>query len=161
MRIMIFGPPGAGKSTLALRLGLETGLQVFHIDHYFFKAPNIHVDRETAMAELRASLPNDNWIIEGNHGAAIEYLAAKASRIIVIKCNPFISVGRILKRSWQNDPELKTCISEGWVDTLSWQFIWFTLWTFPKSFSQTIARVERAARVPLVYTNNVRLFELV
>ncbi len=35
-RVVIMGPGGAGKSTLARTLGERTGLPVFHLDQYFW-----------------------------------------------------------------------------------------------------------------------------
>ncbi len=34
-RVVIVGPPGGGKSTLAHRLGARHGLPVFHLDHTY------------------------------------------------------------------------------------------------------------------------------
>lgn len=136
MRIFIFGPPGAGKSTLAFELGNKMGLPVFHIDHYFFKAPNIHVAVEEAMAELKSTIPSNNWIVEGNHGAALPYLTEQSDHVIVLEVAPVICLFRVLKRSFQNNAQLKKAISEGWEEKLSWQFIWFILRLFPRNFGK-------------------------
>ena len=36
-RIAIFGPTGAGKTTLALKLSQKLDLNCYHLDKYFFK----------------------------------------------------------------------------------------------------------------------------
>jgi adenylate kinase family enzyme len=143
MKIFIFGPPGAGKSTLAFECGKRTRLPVFHIDHFFFKAPNIHISKEEGLRELKGTLPDDDWIVEGNHGAALDYVAEKADHVIIMNINPLLCTYRIIKRHIQNDPVLKKAVSEGWEETLCWQFIWFTLRLFPKNFLQQTARIEQ------------------
>jgi adenylate kinase family enzyme len=37
-KVMIFGRPGSGKSTFALKLSQTTGLPLYHLDKYFFES---------------------------------------------------------------------------------------------------------------------------
>lgn len=37
-RICIFGRPGSGKSTFALKLHQQTGTSLYHLDKYFYTA---------------------------------------------------------------------------------------------------------------------------
>jgi adenylate kinase family enzyme len=155
MRCFIFGPPGSGKSTCAFRLSHELGLPVFHMDHFFFKAPNIHISTEEAMKELKNRLPHDDWIIEGNHGDALEYLAERADCVYILNVHPLTCIYRIIKRHFQNDPFLKKAVSEGWQETLSWQFIWFTLHLFPKNFPRQIEQIKRLCKGRVYIGNEV------
>ena len=45
-RILIIGCGGAGKSTLARRLGEKTGLPVVHLDKLYWRPGWQHVTRE-------------------------------------------------------------------------------------------------------------------
>lgn len=160
MKIFIFGPPGAGKSTLAFDLGSKMECPVFHVDHYFFKAPNIHVSVEEAMREMKAVLPKDNWIIEGNHGAVLPYLLKRADHVIVLEVAPLICLYRVFKRYFQNDPHLKQAISEGWEEKMSWQFVWFILRLFPKNFGRQRQQIEELANGKVYRIKNSRAVDL-
>lgn len=159
MRIFIFGPPGAGKSTLAFRLGRELDLPVFHIDHYFFKAPNIHIGLVEALAELKTALPQDNWIIEGNHGAVLSLLTEQADHTIILEVSPLLCLYRVVKRYYQNDPRLKKAISAGWEEKLSWQFSWFILRLFPKNFKKQKEQIKELAKGKIYFIKNGRRFD--
>lgn len=160
MKIFIFGPPGAGKSTLAFELGKKTGLPVFHVDHYFFKGPNIHVSVGEAMKELKTVLPKDNWIIEGNHGAVLPFLTKKADHTIVLQVSPFISLFRVCKRYIQQDPKLKQAISKGWEEKMSWQFAWFILRLFPKNFVRQKQQIQERSQGKVHLIKNSRRFDI-
>lgn len=159
MKILVFGPPGAGKSTLAFAGGRQTGLPVFHLDHYFFKAPNIHVGTEEALRELALALPSDNWIVEGNHGDALPYLCEKADHVIVLKVSPWVCVYRVIKRYIQQDPHLKKAISVGWEEKLSWQFLWFTFWIFPKFLPKNEKLIEAHCSGQVHYVKRAKNFD--
>ncbi len=160
MKIFIFGPPGAGKSTLAFKLGSELDLAVFHIDHYFFKAPDIHIASAEAMLELKAALPKDKWIIEGNHGAVLPYLTEQADHVIILEASPLICLLRVVKRYYQKDTQLKKAISEGWEEKLSWQFTWFILRLFPRNFANQKQQIQAMAKGRVHLVKNSRRFDL-
>lgn len=141
MKIFIFGPPGSGKSTLAFEIQKRTNLPLFHLDHFFFKAPNIHVPTSDALKELWETLPNSDWIVEGNHGAPLVELASCADYIFIIHESPIICAYRVLKRYFQNDSNLKRAISEGFDQTPTFQFLKFVLMTFPRGFKKQIEKI--------------------
>ncbi len=160
MKLFIFGPPGAGKSSLALAIGKKLKLPVYHVDHYFFKGPDIHVPFDQAMAALKLAIPADNWIVEGNHGEAIDFLAGQAEQVIILEVHPLICVFRVIKRYFQNDPALKKAISAGWEEALSWQLIWFILHIFPKSLPSQKERIRTICQGVVHYPSAGRTFDI-
>lgn len=160
MKLFIFGPPGAGKSSLALGIGEQLNLPVYHVDHYFFKGPDIHLPADEALQVLKEAIPEEDWIVEGNHGAAIDFLAGQAEHVILLEVHPLICVFRVIKRYFQNDPALKKAISAGWKETFSWQFIRFILFLFPKSFPSQQERIKRRCKGTVHQLSNSRKFDL-
>lgn len=160
MKLFIFGPPGAGKSSLALAIGEQLNLPVYHVDHYFFKGPDIHLPADEALQALKEAIPEGDWIVEGNHGAVIDFLAGQAEHVILLEVHPLICVYRVIKRYFQNDPALKKAISAGWEETLSWQFIWFILHLFPKSFPRQKERIKMICKGIIHYPTNSRKFDI-
>src|SRR5580704_15586970 len=77
-KIMIFGKPGAGKSTLALKLRHKLGLPLHHLDAYFFT----HYWRKRNYIEfmrIQHELVNqEQWIIDGNCTRSLETRYAQA-----------------------------------------------------------------------------------
>lgn len=85
MRVFVYGPPGAGKTTLALALGRRWGVPVHHLDRVFFHRGGAPVEWDVGAAETARLAAGEAWVIEGNHSAALEVVAARAQRVAVLR----------------------------------------------------------------------------
>ena len=65
-RIIIIGCGGAGKSTLARKLGEVLDLPVVHLDKLFWKPGWVETTAEEFDALLAMELAKDKWIMDGN-----------------------------------------------------------------------------------------------
>lgn len=65
-RILLIGSGGAGKSTLARRLGEQTGLPVVHLDRLYWTGEWQHLDKDDFDRMLEAELEKPEWILDGN-----------------------------------------------------------------------------------------------
>lgn len=65
-RILLIGSGGAGKSTLARRLGEQTGLPVVHLDKLYWTGEWQHLDKDAFDRALEAELAKPEWILDGN-----------------------------------------------------------------------------------------------
>lgn len=79
--------------------------------------------------------------MEGNRGGVLSYLLEQADHVVVLDVSPLRSTNRIIKRHLQQDAQLKTAVSDGWDDNLSWQFIWFCLRIFPRNFPAQVQQI--------------------
>jgi len=99
-RIMVIGCCGAGKSTLAKELHNKTGLEVFHLDQYYWK-PNWV---ETPKAEWEPIVDNlskkETWIIDGNYNSTMDPRIERADTIIYLDFPTYKCLWRITKRIW-------------------------------------------------------------
>ena len=83
-RVLIVGCPGAGKSTLARRLGALTGLPVYHLDLLWHRPDRTTVDEETFDRRLDQILARDQWIIDGNYGRTLPQRLARCDEVFFL-----------------------------------------------------------------------------
>lgn len=63
-RILVTGPIGAGKSSLAGELGRLLGIRVLHLDRLFWKPGWVATPRHEFEAMQRRELASDEWIVD-------------------------------------------------------------------------------------------------
>ncbi len=131
-RVMIIGPGGAGKSTLARALGAKLGLPVIHLDveHWLpgWAEPDDDAWRKR-VAELAAA---DRWILDGNFGGTLGIRLARADTVVFMDFNRYRCLWGALKRlakyhGTDNRPDLAKGCPEGW----DWDFYRW-IWNYPK-----------------------------
>jgi adenylate kinase family enzyme len=97
-RVLILGIPGAGKSTLAQRLGAILCLPVFHLDRYYWNPgwkatpPQEWADRQIDL------LSRPEWIIDGNYRSSIPLRLQYADTVIYLDIPRRLALWRIMKR---------------------------------------------------------------
>jgi multidrug resistance protein, MATE family len=81
-RIAILGGGGAGKSTLARRLGQALGLPVIHLDRLVFGPGWVRRDADALRADLSQAIEPGSWIVEGTYAEASEITLPAADLVL-------------------------------------------------------------------------------
>ena len=98
-RVMIIGCGGAGKSTLARKLGEKTGLPVIHLDQIFWSPGNWqHLSREEFDALLLKEMEKTTWILDGNYDRTMELRLEACDTVIYLDYSRWICLVQWLKR---------------------------------------------------------------
>ena len=84
-KIVVLGKPGNGKSSLAKRLGVVTGLQVHQLDSIFYKPNGETIDVKKFERLHETIIAKDSWIIEGfgTHETLYQRLRASDTSIYI------------------------------------------------------------------------------
>lgn len=98
-RVMIIGGAGAGKSTLAIRLGEITGLPVVHIDPMYWKPGWVQRDTAETHSMIRAAVREPAWIFDGNSSATFGDRLARADTLIFLDFSTGRRLWRVLGRT--------------------------------------------------------------
>ena len=137
-RVAIIGSGGAGKSTLARRLGEITGLPVVHLDREFWRPGWTETPKPEWRSKVASLVQRDEWIIDGNFGGTMEIRLAAADTVLFLNFPRLLCTYRALKRTVtyrkRTRPDMAPGCDEKFdLDFLSW------VWHFP---AQTAARIE-------------------
>lgn len=97
-RVIIIGSGGAGKSTLARRLGEKTGIEVIHLDMLYWKPGWVKTGKEEWCEIVRQATEKESWIMDGNFGGTFEMRAEAADTIIFLEISRLVCLYRVLKR---------------------------------------------------------------
>lgn len=99
-RVLIIGPCGAGKSTLARELGARLGLPVFHMDRLNWQPGWVESSKDEIRARLRDITGTDRWLIDGNYGGTLAERLARADTVVYLDYPIRLCVTRLLRRIW-------------------------------------------------------------
>ena len=85
-RILILGNSGSGKSTYAAFLAKRDGLMHVDLDPYAWQPtqPPERRSVESSLAELRAVLPEDGWVVEGCYADLLQGLSEHADLLVFL-----------------------------------------------------------------------------
>jgi adenylate kinase family enzyme len=124
-RVVIVGPGGAGKSTLAVELGRLTGLPVVHLDHHFWHPDWVETPREEWRAAQQELFAGDEWIADGNYSATLDERLPRADTVIFCDFPVWRTLPRVIRRSLGNRG--RAVQAEGCPERLDPKFLW---WVF-------------------------------
>ena len=127
-RVMIIGCGGAGKSTLARRLGEKTGLPVVHLDQIWWAPGNWqHIEKPEFDEKLALELEKPRWILDGNFNRTIEARLEACDTVIYLEYPRLVCIknwlGRVIKNWGHHRPDMTEGCTE-WIDPEFVKWIW-------------------------------------
>ena len=127
-RVMIIGCGGAGKSTLARKLGEKTGLPVVHLDQIWWAPGNWqHIEKPEFDEKLALELEKPRWILDGNFNRTIEARLEVCDTVIYLDYPRLVCLknwlGRVVRNWGRHRPDMTEGCNE-WFDPEFVKWIW-------------------------------------
>jgi adenylate kinase family enzyme len=140
-RIMVMGPPGGGKSTLARQLAACHGVPVFHLDQAYHLPGWVPAPRETFRAEVERIAALPGWVIDGNYSETIDCRLRAADTLIYLDIPAWLTLARILRRIATSYGQERVDMASGCREQLSLEFLHFA-WNWNRlRRARSLARV--------------------
>ena len=141
-RVLVIGPCGAGKSSLARRLGPILELPVIHLDSQFWRAGWVVTPEDEWRPKVRALIESEAWIIDGTFISTLPMRLEAADTVIFLDLRRRIYMLRILRRILSSYGRVRPDLAPGCPERLDLEFIRFA-WRFDRDY---MPRVELALR---------------
>jgi adenylate kinase family enzyme len=129
-RILVIGSGGAGKSTLARRLGEITGLPVIHLDQAYWRAGWEKPSKDEWEATVASLVARREWIMDGNFGGTLPRRMQRADAIILLDIPRWICLWRVMKRIVKYRGRHRPDMPPGCQERFDLQFIKW-IWHYP------------------------------
>jgi adenylate kinase family enzyme len=126
-RVLIIGPCGAGKSTLARELGSRLGLPVYHMDQLNWRPGWVESSKEEIGARLTGIVATDRWLIDGNYGGTLAERLARADTVVYLDYQIGLCLARVLRRIWTYRGRTRPDMTEGCPERLDLGFMWYLI----------------------------------
>jgi adenylate kinase family enzyme len=145
-RVLIIGPCGAGKSTLAQRLGPILDLPVIHLDALNWQPGWVMSPDEVFRSRMLDVLCRPQWIIDGNYGGSVHVRIAHADTVIFLDFPRWRCMGRVLRRVWTYAGTTRPDMGVGCPEKFDWEFMDFVWHWFESGRARLLARIAAMPR---------------
>ena len=131
-RVIIIGCGGAGKSTLAQKMGEKTGLPVVHLDKLFWKPGWVESTPEEIDEKIRQELDKPQWIMDGNFNRTLPMRVARADTVIYLDFSRMACLLGVLKRVLTTYGKVRPDMGEGCPERIDFEFLKW-VWNYNKN----------------------------
>jgi adenylate kinase family enzyme len=125
-RVLVIGPPGAGKSTLATAIARRTGLPLIHLDRHHWRAGWVEADKSEWAAQVSELAARERWVMDGNYGGSLDLRLPRADTAIWLDFPVWLCVARVFRRAVQYSGKTRPDMAEGCPEQLTWEFLVYT-----------------------------------
>jgi adenylate kinase family enzyme len=148
-RIAILGGAGAGKSTLARRIGAARGLPVVHLDRVVFGPGWNRIETPLARERLAAMLEPGGWVVEGTYPELADLTLPSADLVIWIDQPAWLRLWRAWRKTRSHRGRPRADRPDGCEEGFGWSYaqtvLQFGAWS--PALQRRLA--EAAGRAPL------------
>lgn len=129
-RVVVMGPPGSGKSSLARTIGDQLDLPVVHFDQ-LHRGPG-WVERPAAEfhAAIDSAVGENEWVIDGNHFGRSRDRLERAELIVLLDLPRRITLPRLIRRIVGNYGRVRPDSAPGCPERLDLGFLYYC-WRWP------------------------------
>ena len=158
-RVIIIGCGGAGKSTLARKMGEKTGLPVVHLDKLFWKPGWESVSQGEFDILHRQELAKERWILDGNFDRTMPERLARCDTVIYLDFSRVTCLLGVAKRIFTTYGTVRPDMGEGCPERFDWEFLQW-VWNFNKNKRDTnYRRLAEVEGVDIIILENRRQVE--
>ena len=122
-RVLVIGPGGSGKSTFAARLGQISGLEVKHLDRFYWRAGWTKPSNEDWLKTVSELISGESWIIDGNFSGTLGQRVERCDTIIFLDMPRLLCLWRVTKRRLTYRNRSRPDMAEGCAEKLDREFI--------------------------------------
>ncbi len=142
-RVLVVGAGGAGKSTLARRMGERLALPVIHLDAHYWRSGWVETPADEWSEEVDRLLAGEVWIMDGNYGGTLDRRLARCDTVVFLDAPRLVSLWRVVKRWLAHRGRTRPDMAPGCEERLSLEFVRW-IWTYPRRRrGQILARLAR------------------
>lgn len=98
-RVLVLGPPGGGKTTLARVLADRTGLPLLDLDEHYWLPGWRRRPAPEWLARQRELTARPQWIISGNYQPSLPVRAARAQAAVIVAPGAPTVLRRLFRRT--------------------------------------------------------------
>ena len=154
-RVLVVGPGGAGKSTLARRLGPLLGAPVVHLDAEYWRPGWAEPDADAWRDRVAALVARDAWVMDGNFGGTLAARVRRADTVVFLDVHPLRCLARVVRRRWTYRGRPRPDMAEGCAEKLDLEFVRWVLtyrWRARPRVRRLLAEAGPALRVVVLRT---------
>jgi adenylate kinase family enzyme len=141
-RILVIGSGGAGKSTVATRLGQLLDLEVNHLDKFYWRPGWVETSPEEWTQIVTDLINRDSWIVDGNYGGTLELRMQRCDTIVFLDMPRLLCVWRIVKRNFRYRRGVRPDMAEGCREKLDPEFVSW-VWNYSRRTRPKVVKLIR------------------
>ena len=122
-RVLIIGPCGAGKSTLATALARKLALPVYHMDQLNWRPGWVESSKDEIRESLKNIVATDRWLIDGTYGGTLDERLVRAETVVYLDYPIRLCVARLLRRIWTYRGRSRPDMTEGCPERFDLEFL--------------------------------------
>lgn len=139
-KVLVIGPGGAGKSTLARRLGELLNIEVLHLDRFYWHAGWVETPKPEWLKTVEEMLKRDAWIMDGNYSGTLEMRVRACDTVVFLDMPRRLCLRRVLKRALMYRRSSRPDMAEGCQERLTLEFILW-IWNYPRRTRPKVLRM--------------------
>lgn len=136
-RIQVLGSSGAGKSTIARRLGKALNLNVVHLDSYFWQPGWTETPQDEWFKVVERLQKEQRWVIDGNYTASLPGRLGRADRVVFLQLGRLKCILRVIKRRIRYRGVSRPELGPGCYEKIDLEFLTW-IWNYPRDVKPRI-----------------------